>query len=256
MARGNNDDNTNFFRLSSNMGITDYPMSVSVWHYPLATANIEIVFTFAESTATFNHLFLIKGSSDTLIAEVNSEGAGQDEEAITSNAFNIDAWNHSAGIFASSTDRAAYLNGDIGNGGFNTVDHAMPSTNVDRTSWGKRDDSNGGRPIDGRIAEAALWNVALSTNEVIALAAGVPPSRIRPGDLLGYWPLFGVGADEPDYSGNGRTQIEQGTMTLGNHSPTQAPFGGFTSSLFGAVAPQVFTNLRGRQIHGGAPHGA
>lgn len=80
----------------------------------------------------------------------------------------------------------------------------------------------------GRLAEPAIWNVAASAGEMAALARGVSPLRIRPTALLGYWPLFGVGSPEPDYSGNGNNGTITGSVTQADHAPVQAPFGGDT----------------------------
>ena len=42
---------------------------------------------------------------------------------------------------------------------------------------------------DGSLAEAAIWNAALSDAEVAALATGVSPLLVRPGSLVFYAPL-------------------------------------------------------------------
>ena len=41
----------------------------------------------------------------------------------------------------------------------------------------------------GEFAHAAAWNIALSDEEMQALNRGANPLRIRPGNLVGYWPL-------------------------------------------------------------------
>ena len=64
-------------------------------------------------------------------------------------------------------------------------------------------------PYSGSIAHCAAWNVALSTAEIAALAAGVLPGLIRPQNLIGWWPLDGLQSPEPDLSGN----ANNGTLT-------------------------------------------
>lgn len=64
-------------------------------------------------------------------------------------------------------------------------------------------------PFGGNIADVALWNVALTVNELLSLAKGTRPWKIRKSSLKGVWPLFGLQSPEPDYSGN----INSGALT-------------------------------------------
>jgi hypothetical protein len=56
--------------------------------------------------------------------------------------------------------------------------------------------------MDGRIAHVAVWNAALNDREVLALSLGVHPTRIRPGNLVLYWPLSGDFSPEQGWVGN------------------------------------------------------
>jgi hypothetical protein len=53
--------------------------------------------------------------------------------------------------------------------------------------------SNGipGLYFDGDIAEAGIWNVILSPDEIQSLSKGFIPPRIRPQNLVFYAPLIG-----------------------------------------------------------------
>ena len=72
--------------------------------------------------------------------------------------------------------------------------------------------------MSGRIAEAAIWNVALADAEIAALARGIKPNHIRPGNLVLYCPLWGTHGPEIDLSGNGNDLTLNGTGRA-NHSP-------------------------------------
>jgi hypothetical protein len=48
---------------------------------------------------------------------------------------------------------------------------------------------NPDQPFNGRLAEVAVWDVALNADEITALARGYRPSLIRPDKLLWYIPL-------------------------------------------------------------------
>lgn len=63
------------------------------------------------------------------------------------------------------------------------------------------DRSDAGTPNqlwDGDIAEFALWDVALTQNEITALSLGFSPLFIRPNNLQCYQPLIGVYSPEID----------------------------------------------------------
>jgi hypothetical protein len=53
-----------------------------------------------------------------------------------------------------------------------------------------------GLPGNCEQAECAVWDVALTTPEVLALAKGVKPTLIRLRNLRGYWPLLGLALPE------------------------------------------------------------
>jgi|SRR5215831_10134457 len=74
-------------------------------------------------------------------------------------------------------------------------------------------------PFDGRIAEAAVWNVALSNAEIAALAAGVSPAYFRRSNLVFYVPIYGAGAPEADLSGNRNNGALTGSAPGFNHAP-------------------------------------
>jgi len=82
--------------------------------------------------------------------------------------------------------------------------------------------------LNGLVAEAAVWDAALTDAEFAALAKGVSASKIRPTHLKGYWPLFGTATPEADLSGNGSNMALTGSVPAANHAPVGrlAPFAG------------------------------
>lgn len=77
--------------------------------------------------------------------------------------------------------------------------------------------------FDGLLAEIAIWDVALSDAEMVALARGADPWRVRRLNLKGYWPLFGVAYPEADLSGNRNNATLVGTVGVGPHHPPVRP---------------------------------
>ena len=98
----------------------------------------------------------------------------------------------------------------------------------------------------GRIAEAAIWNVALTDSEVQALASGVSPLRVRPESLQAYWPLFAVTGNAIDYSGKGNDLTDNGTVGVADHAPVGPMFafpsgwqGAFTTAVAAITVPEI-----------------
>ena len=55
--------------------------------------------------------------------------------------------------------------------------------------------------MDGYMAEAAVWNVALTSAEVSVLSKGYSPLLVRPQSIVSYWPLIGRTSPEIDLVG-------------------------------------------------------
>lgn len=68
------------------------------------------------------------------------------------------------------------------------------------------------------LAEIGIWHGGLSLGEIVALANGILPFRVRPLSLVGYWPLWGLSSSEPDLSSNGNNGVLTGTA-YATHAP-------------------------------------
>ena len=65
----------------------------------------------------------------------------------------------------------------------------------------------------GRIADAAIWNAALTASEIASLAKGMTCDKVRPQSLVFYAPLV---RDLQDVRG-GLTITNNNTATVANH---------------------------------------
>lgn len=72
--------------------------------------------------------------------------------------------------------------------------------------------------VDGSMAEFGLWQAELSAGEVLGLAQGVSPGRVRQTSLLMYVPILGLASPEPDFSGSQRSVTLTGTGTVVDHA--------------------------------------
>lgn len=112
----------------------------------------------------------------------------------TTTGITAGTWHHAAGVEAAGNSRTVYLDG--GNSATNGT--SKVPTNIDVTAIGRRSNGTPTNYFDGDIAEAAIWNVALSAADVAALAKGVSPFFVRPGNIIAYWPLIGRFSPEND----------------------------------------------------------
>lgn len=129
---------------------------------------------------------------------------------------------HCGAVFSSATSRLAYFNGSPGTP---QTTSRIPS-GIDRCAVGVNYASTPANYANGDIAEAAMWNVALSDSDMASLARGVSPLLVRPESLVAYWPLGG------------------------NYSPEIDPVGKFDLTLTGTAKadhPRILMP-RGRQI--------
>lgn len=118
--------------------------------------------------------------------------------AQTTSGFSASTWHHACAVFTDATNRAVFLDG--GNKGTEST-NAAPS-GLTTTSIGTDFvTGSAGRHMAGLIAEAGVWNVALSDTEVAILALGVSPLLVRPQSLVAYWPLIGRTSPEIDLVG-------------------------------------------------------
>lgn len=99
----------------------------------------------------------------------------------------------------------------------------------------------------GDIAEVAYWSVVLSAGEIRALAAGVPPWRIRRSALAGYYPLINS-ANERNYAQNAVHLTATGT-SLVKHPPVVPMFGIEESAFFGAASSGASVGLITQMLH-------
>lgn len=65
--------------------------------------------------------------------------------------------------------------------------------------------------IPGTLAHVGFWNQPLDAAEIALLGAGLPPSNVEIGNLIGYWPLDGLSSLELDWSGNNNHGVLTGT---------------------------------------------
>lgn len=150
--------------------------------------------------------------NDPIYAVVRTTG-GMFADASVDSGVAANTWAHAAAVFASTTSRTAYTNGTAGTTDTTSRDAGTSINTVDVGHIGTA------TPLDGQVAEAAVWTVALTTAEIALLADGLSPLFVRPQSLAFYAPLFGragAGGEEEDWVG-GAPLTATGSPTVTDH---------------------------------------
>jgi hypothetical protein len=169
--------------------ITGHPLTMACWMNP-DTEHTGCPMGIG-STTEGDAIVLVTLSPGNNVHFISAESSGGFAEAIGSAASTQGVWQHLCGVLTSASDRTVYLNG--GNSGNDTTSVTPTSLNRVRIG-GAGVDVGGDTFFDGKVAEAAIWNVALTSAEVAMLALGFSPALIRPTALRFYAPLIREGA--------------------------------------------------------------
>jgi len=200
--------------------------SCGIWINPDVVTITQVVMSMRNSSSN-SYMQFFSTNSGILTFRIE-DGGTYIGRTTASNVISASTWQHIGGTWdggeAASginiyVDGLDVDNADDNNGTF--IDREPGSVN-----WriGAQTDSLDFQ-FDGDEAEAAIWDTELTANEMLMLAAGVSPIRVRPANLIGYSPIYGVNDPEPDLSGNGHNLTVEGTVNQSDHAPVGPMFG-------------------------------
>jgi hypothetical protein len=215
MARLFDDASEEYLELDS-APVTAVPLSMACWAWSDDLTVDQYLMALTDKDATNMAFGLILRAAQAGDPIQASTYASSLSVASSSAAPSASTWFHAAGVWASATSRAAYLNG--GNKGTQTTSRVP--TGIDRISIARTGDLSPGYYVSGMVAEAAIWNVALSDAEVALLAAGVSPLEVARANLVAYWPLW---RDEDVDVIGGYNLADVNTPSVADHPPLCRP---------------------------------
>ena len=176
---------------STEASVTATPCTLATWAWPAPDApastimNIMEVCNAVTSVSNARNRFqLQRSATDKLVALTGA--AGGSSAATSAASMAVGVWAHCAGVYASATSRIAYLDGVSASNGTSRVPAGITHTNI---GIALNDTSTLSIPWQGMFRYAAIWNEALTADEVKALAAGKHPRLIRPANLMDCWAL-------------------------------------------------------------------
>jgi Concanavalin A-like lectin/glucanases superfamily len=232
---------------TSNPPATAVPLTISAWFKvgPSLTGFIFMLqdsvggsafgFSAAQNPAKYEAYCWITGTQNSFDSIANGI------------PMQADVWHHVAVVYSSATVRAMIIDGLTGSKVNGNGVSITPTGIACVTMGGLRSSSAITQLCDASIADCAVWDVALTDAEVVALSKGVPPTLIRPSDLTGFWPLEAG-------SGYLQSRIRDGasyTLTLtgtaptaADHPPTQTPFLFQNKPGYPALLPYNYSEVR------------
>lgn len=157
------------------------PMTFACWFNPASTTVNSCLINIASQSTNTTYFMLYADSSATLTARTVAASSGS--SSVTTGTLTVGTWAHCAAVFASSTSRTAYLNGTAATPSTISL---TPSFNSPITAIGANFSGNTTAVslMNGTAAWPAIWNIALSSSDITALAGGLHPLRVHPEALV------------------------------------------------------------------------
>ena len=157
-----------------------YPLTINCWFYPtLASYGGMSLVSLIKDTETNYHGLQINTDANTV-----RYGTGTPSFATSSASYTTNTWNMATAVGTSTTSRTVYLN--AANSVTNTTSRVI--TTPDRVLMGVTRTYDA-PTYEGYLAEVAIWNVTLTTDELSSLYTGTKADKIRPQNLKFYMPL-------------------------------------------------------------------
>jgi|SRR5665213_608023 len=211
-------------------------LSLCAWIYLTDIGgNSDVVFTLSTIAVPIDVYLLVNAGGNGALSgsvAVNSPNAS----STGTTAITLSTWTHVALTYDQATDQFVhlYVNGvedtyfsqTQGGASFESLSGATAYIGTDE----------GGDFFTGSISEARLYNTALTSLQIAAIAAdtsGNPNAGSAAANLVAYLHLCGITSPEPDSSGNSNTGALTGT-TAGSASPGYSGCGASASFV-----PQV-----------------
>lgn len=189
------------------------PFTMAAWFKTTDLAlSQDLVSMVDKDVATHYQRLFFAGAvaGDPIRADGRAGSGGTTQSAATTTAPGTGVWHHACGVFTGASARAVFLDG----AGKGTNTGSVTVTGLDRTSIGRLMWSAPTQPMAGRIAEVAIWDIALSDAEVASLAVpGTDPATVRPDALVAVWHLRD---DALDSFGSNHLTVNGATLDADN----------------------------------------
>ena len=213
-----------------------YPITMAFWGRPRDLTSASIGLSVAKSTTPDDFLALwVDPNNGNAGTRMNiSASNGNQDNAYSTTGFVQDQWQHFCGIVYDNNNRAGFLDG--GNKGVGSTNPRIISGTQDRTSVGRLGDTTPQQQPNIELAELAIWDVALTDQQVADLfdeggGLGQAPETLLPGNLIFHClALTDEGGQITDTAGSLILTAIGSPSTSGTHPPINRAVGGLSRS--------------------------
>jgi hypothetical protein len=177
---------TQYLGISSAVS-TVVPVTMACWFNTRNNSLAQNLISINSSTSDNRLVLQCRGdvANDPIRVQVNGNGSTNTD---TTTGYSTNVWTHACGVFSAANNRSAYING--GSSATNTF--SLSPSGLNQTSIASQRFQafpDGISFFDGLIAEVGIWNVALTTSEILSLSKGITCDNVRPQSLVFYAPL-------------------------------------------------------------------
>lgn len=161
--------------------VTAVPLTMACWYRPTSGINSYLMCIGASATVNAFEMFCANnGVNGTYTAQATAASLlNSSVSAAVSN--NPGVWHHIVGVFASATAVTVWVDGVAAT----TATTSRVPSGLNQYTIGARD--RGGAQnnyANGRIGLPTIWNVGLTTNEIVALSRGANPLGVRRASIV------------------------------------------------------------------------
>lgn len=219
--------NSSVSRISTEQNISAFTsingtLSIAFWMYPTGrpATNISIIGVNGQQTSTSNlgPRIGINYNTNGIMGCITQSGVNNNNNntaSLTTTSLNI--WNFVA-ISVGSFGNRIYVNSVTPGTVAGANPGAVPKSNYDRFYLGSANITTTGitNNMPGSIGEAALWNVAFTTEDLNSMLDNISFKNIRPQNLVCYTPNYNAN-EYYEYSKNLPTLFKLGVSAFPHH---------------------------------------
>jgi len=199
------------YHVTSSTPVTQSPLTMACWFNSDSATATQVLCSVAHSTSTGLVYFTLEAAGAIAGDPIRHRSRNGPTGTVDSTTgYTAGQWHHACAVVASTTSRAAYIDG--GSKGTNSTSVSSSSA-LDRIGLGCLAIQTATTLTNGRIAEVGIWNVALTDDQVLSLARGYSPLCVQPQGLVFYAPLV---RNVQDVRG-GLTLTATGSPTVADH---------------------------------------
>lgn len=180
-------DGTNDYMEATSAVLTAGPLTLAAWINVDTTGAAQRILSISSATGN-DRWSLLVGATDVITMQV---GASNGFASVsTTNTVTAGTWHHVAGSWNTTTNQPQQVWIDGVKSGPTNSSRTPVAGQLSKTLLGSTYVSSAlAQYLNGRIAEAAIWNVILTDTQVTSLSKGFRPSLVRPDKLSLYVPL-------------------------------------------------------------------